>query len=68
VRRLGNGEVFTSCDPRSLAAAMERIIADEDGYRRAYKDPALLEEYSWEHQAREYVRVYERLIGPAPSA
>lgn len=68
VRRLGNGEVFTSGDPRSLAAAMERIIADEDGYRRAYKDPALLEEYSWEYQAREYVRVYERLIGPAPAA
>jgi len=68
VRRLGNGEVFTSGDARSLAAAMERIIADEDGYRRAYKDPALLEEYSWEHQAREYVRIYERLIGPAPAA
>jgi glycogen(starch) synthase len=66
VRRLGNGEVFTSGDPQSLAEAMRRIIADKDGYRRAYKDPALLEEYSWEHQALEYVRLYEPLIGPAP--
>ncbi|MFC3492402.1 glycosyltransferase family 4 protein [Glycomyces rhizosphaerae] len=66
VRRLGNGEVFTSGDARSLADAIERILADRDGYRRAYKDPALLEEYSWEHQALEYARIYERLIGPAP--
>jgi glycosyltransferase involved in cell wall biosynthesis len=63
VRRLGNGEVFTSGDARSLADAIGRILADPDRYRRAYRDPALLAEYSWEHQALEYVRIYKELIG-----
>jgi glycosyltransferase involved in cell wall biosynthesis len=67
VRRLGNGEVFTSGDARSLADAIEKVLADKDGYRRAYKDPAFLAEYSWEHQALEYVRIYERFIGAAPN-
>ncbi|GAA2294699.1 hypothetical protein GCM10009853_058370 [Glycomyces scopariae] len=70
VRRLGNGEVFASGDPASMAEAIRKILADKlagkDAYRRAYDDPALLEEYSWEHQARTYTALYEELIGPAP--
>ncbi|WP_335986370.1 glycosyltransferase family 4 protein [Glycomyces sp. MUSA5-2] len=66
VRRLGNGEVFTSGDPASMAEAIRRILADKQSYRRAYEDPALLEEYSWERQARKYTELYEELIGPAP--
>jgi glycosyltransferase involved in cell wall biosynthesis len=66
VRRLGNGEVFTSGDAESLAAAIRKVLADNEGYRRAYRDPALLSEYSWERQARHYTALYERLLGPAP--
>ena len=53
VRRLGNGEVFTSGDAESLAAAIGRCWPT-DQYRRAYRDPALLSEYSWERQTRHY--------------
>lgn len=63
VRRLGNGEVFASGDARSLADAIGRILKDPEAYRGAYRDPALLAEYSWEHQALEYVRIYKELIG-----
>ncbi|MEU6246336.1 glycosyltransferase [Glycomyces sp. NPDC047010] len=67
VRRLGNGEVFASGDAASLAEAIRKVVAGKDRYRRAYRDPALLAEYSWEHQARQYTAVYEELLGPAPS-
>jgi glycogen synthase len=66
VRRLGNGEVFTSGDAESLAAAIRKVLADNEAYRRAYRDPALLSEYSWERQARHYTDLYESLLGPAP--
>jgi glycosyltransferase involved in cell wall biosynthesis len=66
VRRLGIGEVFTSGDAASLAAAIGKVLADGDQYRRAYRDPALLSQYTWERQALEYTRLYESLIGPAP--
>ncbi len=66
VRRLGNGEVFTSGDAESLAAAIRKVLADTEGYRRAYRDPALLSEYSWERQARHYSALYEQLLGPLP--
>lgn len=66
VRRLGIGEVFTSGDAVSFAAAIAKVLADGDQYRRAYRDPALLSGYSWERQTLEYTRLYESLIGPAP--
>lgn len=66
VRRVGNGEVFTSGDAASLAAAIRKILADEDAYRKAYDDPGLLAEYSWERQARHYTALYEELLGTAP--
>ncbi|MEU5874832.1 glycosyltransferase [Glycomyces sp. NPDC047369] len=67
VRRLGSGEVYTSGDAAGLAEAIRRILADPAAYRRAYRDPALLSEYTWEHQARQYTALYEELLGPAPS-
>ncbi|RRR97685.1 glycosyltransferase family 4 protein [Glycomyces terrestris] len=67
VRRLGSGEVYTSGDAEGLAAAVRRILADPAAYRRAYRDPAILSEYSWERQARHYTALYEELLGPAPA-
>jgi glycosyltransferase involved in cell wall biosynthesis len=67
VRRLGNGEVFTSGDIDSLVAAIQKILADPKPYRAAYQDPELMAEYTWERQALQYVRLYEGLIGPASS-
>ncbi|HEU5128875.1 MAG TPA: glycosyltransferase family 4 protein [Glycomyces sp.] len=67
VRRLGNGEVFTSGDHESLAAAIRKILADKDAYRKVYDDPGLLAEYSWERQARHYTALYEELLGAAPA-
>ena len=66
VRRLGNGEVYDSGDPQSLAAAIRRVLSDKDRYRRAYRDPAVLSEYSWDHQKRHYSALYEQLLGPLP--
>ncbi|MDN3240412.1 glycosyltransferase family 4 protein [Glycomyces tritici] len=65
VRRLGNGEVFTSGDLGSLVAAIEKILVDPDAYRVAYQDEALMAEYTWERQVHRYVGLYEELIGPA---
>ncbi|HEX2143172.1 MAG TPA: glycosyltransferase family 4 protein [Glycomyces sp.] len=66
VRRLGNGEVFTSGDLASLVAAIEKVLVDPDAYRAAYRDPAVLAEYTWERQVHEYVALYEELLGTAP--
>lgn len=66
VRRLGNGEVFTSGDHESLAVAIRKILTDKDAYRKVYNDPALLAEYGWERQALHYTVLYEELLGPAP--
>ncbi|KPC76850.1 hypothetical protein ADL26_04675, partial [Thermoactinomyces vulgaris] len=38
VRRLGNGEVFTSGDLGSLVAAIEKVLVDPDAYRVSYQD------------------------------
>jgi glycogen(starch) synthase len=65
VRRLGNGEVFTSGDLDSLVAAIEKVLVDPDAYRVAYQDRELMAEYTWERQVHHYVRLYEELIGPA---
>lgn len=63
VRRLGNGEVFASGDLASLVAAVEKVLVDPDAYRAAYRDPAVLAEYTWERQVHQYVGLYEELIG-----
>lgn len=67
VRRLGNGEVFTSGDLGSLVAAIEKVLVDPDAYRVAYQDEALMAEYTWERQAVHYQRLYEELLGMTPT-
>jgi glycogen(starch) synthase len=67
VRRLGNGEVFTSGDVGSLVAAIEKVIADPESYRAVYRDPAVLAEYTWERQVHQYTALYEELTGAVPA-
>jgi glycogen synthase len=63
VRRIGNGEVFTSGDVGSLVTAIDKVIADPESYRAPYRDPATLAAYTWERQVGQYVSLYEELLG-----
>ncbi len=63
-RRLGNGIVFRAGDPVSLAAAAALLLADPDRYTGVYRrDPALLDQLSWERQAATLRALYARLRG-----
>jgi glycosyltransferase involved in cell wall biosynthesis len=63
VRLHGLGETFMSGDPTHLAKSVQKVLADPHPYRRAASDPALLAEYSWEHQAEALVTAYDDLLG-----
>lgn len=63
-RELGVGEVWTSGDPASLAAALRQVLADPAPYRAAAADPAMRERFSWEAQERVLLEVYRRLLVP----
>jgi glycogen synthase len=63
VRRIGNGEVFTSGDVGSLVTAIDKVIADPETYRAPYRDPATLAAYTWERQVGQYIAIYEKLLG-----
>ncbi|MFG3342747.1 glycosyltransferase family 4 protein [Glycomyces sp. NPDC048151] len=65
VRRIGNGEVFASGDIGSLVVAIEKVLANPQVYRGAYRDPEVLAGYTWERQVHTYTALYEELIGPA---
>lgn len=62
VRRTGQGEVFTAEDVDSFVAAARRLLADPQRYRAAYDDPALLEGWTWEAQARRLDAVYRDVL------
>jgi glycosyltransferase involved in cell wall biosynthesis len=65
-RRLGNGEVFTSGDATSLAAAVRAVLADPQRYRRAYSSEVLATG-TWQHQALGMLALYRTLTGAAPT-
>jgi glycosyltransferase involved in cell wall biosynthesis len=70
-RELGNGEVFTAGDPRALADAARVLLADRATYQSRYTDE-LLEDNSWEAQARvladRYVALAGRTTPPRPGS
>ena len=65
VRRTGVGEVFTAGDPRSLAEAVQKALAGQQE-ARAHITDELLDELSWETQARVLTDLYADLAGARP--
>ncbi|MCX9190272.1 hypothetical protein C3Y87_02340 [Carbonactinospora thermoautotrophica] len=65
-RATGNGEVFTAGDPRSLAEAVKKVLADRDRYTAVYDRPGFLEEHCWERQEKVLVELYSELTGLRP--
>lgn len=62
VRQTGQGEVFRAEDLEDFTGAVERILADPESYRRAYRERVPLDEWTWKRQAERLTKVYERLI------
>lgn len=59
------GAVFTAEDPASCAAAIRDVLDRREALAlRIAEDPALLEPYSWNHQAASLRGLYRRLLGP----
>lgn len=61
-RRTGQGEVFRAEDLDSFVAAVQTVIGSRDRYRKAYDDPALLGQWTWEAQAEVLDGVYLKLM------
>ncbi|WP_168801780.1 glycosyltransferase family 4 protein [Glycomyces buryatensis] len=61
IAELGHGEVFDPSEPASLAAALRKVISDKQAYQSAYRNPAVLDDRSWERQVERYCELYERL-------
>ncbi len=61
-RELGVGEVWTAGDAQSLAAALNRVLADPQRYRDAAMDPGVRERFSWQRQEKVLLGVYARLL------
>ena len=62
VRATGQGEVFIADDVDDFVRAAKEVLANEARYVRAYDKPGLLEAWTWEVQADELDRVYDRLM------
>ncbi|MER7459758.1 glycosyltransferase family 4 protein [Micromonospora sp. NPDC126480] len=68
VRTTGQGEVFRAKDVDDYVRAVRAVLADPARYRAAYDRPGLLEEWTWEAQAKVLDGVYRRLVpGKAPA-
>lgn len=65
VKRLKNGEVFKAQDVAGFVAATKKILANEKKYRRVYTK-SVLNERSWERQAKVLVDLYNKLAGVKP--
>jgi glycosyltransferase involved in cell wall biosynthesis len=66
-RRLNVGEVFTAGDPKSLADAVGRVLADLGSYRAVYQgsnDPR--PSTSWAGQADRLDALYREILGTDP--
>jgi glycosyltransferase involved in cell wall biosynthesis len=60
VRGHALGEVVNPQDPRALAAAVERVLADRERHRAAVAAAAPL--FDWEQEARVLVRAHARAV------
>ncbi len=61
-----NGFAFVEYTPEGLLSALQRAL---DAYKnrrkwRALQRAGMKADHSWDHSAREYVKIYERLLGP----
>lgn len=63
VIELGVGEVFTAGDPRSLVAAVDKVLGRLDSYRQLLlADPEVLARYSWQRQEQVLIDAYSSLL------
>ena len=67
VKRLGNGEVFIAEDVADFAVAVRKVLPDKAKYQNIYTDE-VLRERSWELQAENLVKIYNRIADAAPTA
>ncbi len=65
VRRLGNGEVFVAEDVDDFTQVVKKVLANRHRYQSVYTD-AVLQERSWERQAENLVRIYNRIATVSP--
>ena len=65
VKRLKNGEVFKAEDVAGFVAATNKILANEQRYRKVYTK-SVLGERSWERQAKVLIDLYNKVAGVKP--
>lgn len=56
-------------DPEELAKALDHLLGDENA-RRAMESVArrrFTEQLAWDHQAKSYIRLWDRLLRPSPA-
>ncbi len=64
-RETGQGEVFRAEDTADYVRAVRAVLAAPQRYRAAYERPGVLEQWTWEAQARTLDRIYARLLHQA---
>ncbi|MCF0092313.1 glycosyltransferase family 4 protein [Micromonospora sp. MH99] len=67
-RAIGQGEVFRAEDLDDYLRAVREVLADPQRYRAAYDRPGVLDQWTWEAQARVMDEVYTRLLPDRPKA
>ncbi|SDZ37992.1 Glycosyltransferase involved in cell wall bisynthesis [Micromonospora pattaloongensis] len=65
-RATGQGEVFRAEDLTDYLRAVRAVLADPQRYRAAYDRAGVLDQWTWEAQARVMDEVYSRLLPDAP--
>jgi glycosyltransferase involved in cell wall biosynthesis len=64
------GEFFDPRDPRSIAGAVQRLLADGDAYRRRRTEARrlALEKHNWRIEERRLLSLYDSLLRPVVPA
>ncbi len=62
VRATGQGEVFRAGDAADYARAVRAVLAEPARYRAAYDKPGLLDDWTWDAQAKVVDETYTRLM------
>ena len=65
VKRVKNGEVFIAQDVDSFVVAVKKVLANEGKYKKVYTK-AVLNQRSWELQAKVLINLYNKLAGVKP--
>ncbi len=65
VRSTGQGEVFRARDVADFVRVARKVLADPGAYQAAYDTPGLLENWTWEAQARVLDEVYRSVATAA---